>query len=59
MKPVDHYNMLAEAHDIGYQPEDALFVQYLNLILDQEDKMLEDESLSLIHILTLPTTAIV
>ena len=47
MKPVDHYNMLAEAYDVGYQPEDALFVQYLNLILDQEDKMLEDESMLL------------
>ena len=47
MKPVDHYNMLADAHDVGYQPEDALFVQYLNLILDQEDEMLEDESMLL------------
>ena len=47
MKPVDQYNMLAEAHDVGYQPEDALFVQYLNLILDQEDKILEDESMLL------------
>ena len=45
MKPVDHYNMLADAHDVGYQPEDALFVQYLNLILDQEDEMLEDENM--------------
>ena len=47
MKPVNHYNMLAEAHDVGYQPEDTLFMQYLNLILDQEDEILEDESMLL------------
>ena len=47
MKPVNHYNMLAEAQDVGYQPEDALFVQYLNLILDQEGENLEDESMLL------------
>lgn len=27
MKPVNHYNMLADAQDVGYQPEDALFIQ--------------------------------
>ena len=48
MKPVNHhYNMLAEACDVGYQPQDALFIQYLNLILDQEEELLDDKNMLL------------
>ena len=48
MKPVDHYNMLADAEDVGLQPQDSLFIQYLNLILDQEDEEeFEEESMLL------------
>ena len=47
MKPVSHYNMLAKARDIGYQPQDALFIQYLNLILDQEHELLDDKNMLL------------
>ena len=35
--------MLANVADIRYQPEDSLFVHYLNFIPDQEeDKLFED-----------------
>ena len=48
MKPVNHYNMLADAEDVGLQPQDSLFIQYLNLILDQEDEEeFEEESMLL------------
>ena len=43
MKPVTHYNMLSKLEDIGFQPEDPLFVSYINLILDQEDNDLFEE----------------
>ena len=48
MKPVTHYNMLTEATDMGFQPEDSLFISYINLILDQEeDQLFEDENMLL------------
>ena len=50
MKPVNHYNMLADAEDVGLQPQDSLFIQYLNLILDQEDEEeFEEESMLLLE----------
>ena len=36
MKPVTHYNMLTEVEDMGFQPEDSLFISYINLILYQK-----------------------
>ena len=46
MKPVTHYNMLADVKDIGLQPEDFLFITYINLVLDQEeDEMFENENM--------------
>ena len=48
MKPATHYNMLTEATDMGFQPEDSLFISYINLILDQEeDQLFEDENMLL------------
>ena len=48
MKPVIHYNMLANIEDIGLQLEDSLFISYINLILDQEeDELFEDEKMLL------------
>ena len=48
MNPVTHYNMLTEIEDMGFQPEDSLFISYINLILDQEeDELFEDENMLL------------
>ena len=48
MKPINHYNMLVDAEDVGLQPQDSLFIQYLDLILDQEDEEeFEEESMLL------------
>ena len=48
MKPVTHYNMLTEATALRFQPEDSLFILYINLILDQEeDQFFEDENMLL------------
>ena len=48
MKPVTHYNMLSEVEDMGFQPEDSLFISYINLILDQEEEdLFEDKNMLL------------
>ena len=47
MKPVTHYNMLADVEDIGFQ-QDSLFISYINLILGQEeDELFKDENMLL------------
>ena len=48
MKPVTHYNMLVNVEDMRFQPENALFILYINLILDQEEnELFEDENILL------------
>jgi transposase InsO family protein len=40
MKPVDHYNMISEVTDYGLQPQDAIFIEYLNICVDMEENEL-------------------
>ena len=38
--------MLIEVKELGFQPNDSLFISYINLILDQEeDELLEDKNM--------------